>query len=179
MKNLYFIALLPPKDIQESIKFLKEEFNEKYKAKYALKLPAHITLQIPFRLEEKEEHILIQSMEAFVVQQEPFEICLSGFGTFSSRAIFVRVANHEPLRNIHTNLQKHLKRKLELNNCEKEVIHPHMTIATRDLKKDKFHKAWNEFKNREIKASFTVNSLFLFKHNGETWDIHSEIIFEQ
>jgi 2'-5' RNA ligase len=38
-------------------------------------------------------------------------------------------------------------------------LHPHITIATRDLDSSTFVKAWPHFKNREFKASFDVKSL--------------------
>jgi len=59
-----------------------------------------------------------------------------------------------------------------------EEIHPHMTIATRDLSKKMFHKAWPEFKDREFKASFTADSLHLLKHSGKQWEFFREFSFE-
>lgn len=39
--ELYFIAILPPKDLDDKIKELKQEFAQKYGAKRALRLPAY------------------------------------------------------------------------------------------------------------------------------------------
>ena len=63
---LYFLAIIPPEEICKRVKSLKQEIAEKYKAKNALKLPAHITLQIPFQLSESEENKFIDILEDFV-----------------------------------------------------------------------------------------------------------------
>ncbi|MBI6116478.1 2'-5' RNA ligase family protein [Salegentibacter maritimus] len=62
---LYFIAIMLPEEISMRIKSLKLEIAEKYEAKHALKLPAHITLQIPFKIPETEEEKLIEALQGF------------------------------------------------------------------------------------------------------------------
>jgi len=54
-----------------------------------------------------------------------------------------------------------------------------MTIATRDLNKGKFYKVWPTYKNRRYHGEFTVKSIFLLKHNGTSWDILQEFLFEE
>jgi 2'-5' RNA ligase len=56
-------------------------------------------------------------------------------------------------------------------------IHPHITIATRDLTPAAFDEVWPEIKGEEFRASFNVNSIFLLKHNGRDWDVYDEFPF--
>ena len=63
---LYFLAVIPSEEINKRIKSLKLEIAEKYEAKHALKLPAHITLQIPFKIPETEEGKLIDSLKTLL-----------------------------------------------------------------------------------------------------------------
>ena len=82
---LYFLAIIPSEEISKRIKSLKLEIAEKYKAKHALKLPAHITLQIPFKIPETEEKKLIASLKSFAENQESFPLNLKDFGRFGQK----------------------------------------------------------------------------------------------
>jgi len=177
-KKLYFISIVPPGEIRTKIKSLKEEMRDQFNAKHALKAPAHITLQMPFRREEKFESQLIPELKSFAAEQIPFEINLNGFDCFEPRVIFVKITNHKPVQILYGNLRESLIDKLSFDPDKlKHEIHPHMTIATRDLKEDAFYKAWDEFKNRPFEDSFKTNSITLLKHNGKDWDIYKEFLF--
>ena len=47
--------------------------------------------------------------------------------------------------------------------------HPHMTVAFRDLKKELFTLAWDEFESKQYAPSFEVNTITLLKHDGKEW----------
>lgn len=175
---LYFIALIPDAKPAEKIQKLKERIKEKFGAKHALKLPAHITLQIPFKLELEKEERLVQSLVDFSELQESFQVELSGFGAFPPRVIFVKIKNHQPLIILHQKLQDMLSENFKLTQREKiKEIHPHITLASRDLTKDNFFRAWEEFKEKEFHNSFLDKSYFLLKHNGKNWEIIKEFFF--
>ncbi|MEX0646811.1 MAG: 2'-5' RNA ligase family protein [Balneolaceae bacterium] len=179
-KPLYFIALVPGSDIRKKIRELKEEMKERFDSKHALKSPAHITMQKPFRREEDREPELIQSLEDLASKQQPFRLDLEGFGAFPPRSIFVNVEDHESIQNLHQKLKQLLSE--QFNFTEKEIqpkVYPHMTIATRDLNREAFQKAWPEFKEREFQDVFEVKRLFLLRHNGKDWDIYKEFPFAQ
>ena len=177
-KQLYLIALVPPEDLRDEVRDLKLEMKEKFNASHALKAPAHITLQMPFRRDEAGEETLIPALEKFAGNQKSFNIYINGFDAFPPRVIFLKIEDHTPIGDLHSDLQLNLKNTL--NFPEKELMnrfHPHMTIATRDLSKKMFHKAWPEFQEREFESSFTANSLHLLKHNGKNWDLFREFGF--
>jgi len=179
-QNLYFIALVPHIELREQIKALKEEIKERFKAKHALKSPAHITLQMPFKRSSDDEPYLIRTLEEFASKQNAFRVDLSGFGCFSPRVIFVNVNDFEPIIAVHAKLQKVLIEKMAFEeNVITPKLHPHMTLATRDLRTKTFRGAWGEFKKKEFEASFLCQSLFLLKHNGKFWDIHREFLFNE
>lgn len=178
--NLYFIGLIPNLELKEEIKGLKEEFSGQFKSKTTLKSPAHVTLQKPFKLSDRKEHFLVETLKKFAKQQNHFNIKLDGFGCFAPQVIFINVLNHKPILNLHSELYTILKNELALNKKEiSSKIHPHITIATRDLTKENFDNAWSVFEFRHFKATFLVNSLFLLKHNGKFWDVYKEFSFEK
>jgi 2'-5' RNA ligase len=177
-KKLYLIALVPHAELREKIKQLKLEMKERFNASHALKAPAHITLQMPFRRPEDEEEAIIAGLTRFCSTRHPFDVHLDGFDAFPPRVLFVKVKNHKPVLDIHAAFHAFLRS--ELTFSDKEIMdrfHPHMTIATRDLSKKMFHKAWPEFQDRVFEALFTADSLHLLKHNGKHWEMYREFGF--
>lgn len=176
--NLYLIALLPPTALRERVRELKAEMRTRYGASHALKSPAHITLQMPFRLAPEVEPVLLGLLEGFGTRQWPFRIELQGFGAFPPRVIFIRIADHVPVSNLESSLRASLADEATLKiETSKLPFHPHMTIATRDLEETAFHQAWAAFKDRPFEAAFEVRSLFLLKHNGQVWEVYREFDF--
>jgi len=179
-KQLYFIALLPPEEIREDVRQLKLEMKNRFDASHALKAPAHITLQMPFRREEDFENSIIHTLQKFAINQSKCIVNVNGFDSFPPRVLFIKIENHGPIQNIHSKLNGILTHSLNFTENEiKQELHPHMTIATRDLHKAAYHDAWDEFEDREFRTAFEVNSLFLLKHNGKHWDIFREIPFKE
>ncbi len=176
--SMYFIALIPPEALCERIRLLKLEIAEKYGAKHALKLPAHITLQIPFRIPDEEEFGLVELLKGFAAKQHSFTIKVSGFKKFSNRVIFADVETKQPVIELCERLQKLLTSHLDLKDHERtNKIHPHFTLASRDLDHRSFPPAWADFKDRKFQESFEASSIFLLKHNGKSWDIFKEFEF--
>ena len=179
-KPLYLIALVPGPSLREEVRLLKEEMRLRFGASHALKSPAHITLQMPFRRAVTEEAGLLKTLGTFSDHEEPIEIRLSGFDCFPPRVLFIRVADHEPLTGLQSRLAETLVHQLGFpQKKEGFPFHPHMTIATRDLTEPNFHKAWEGFKEREFSATFTADRLFLLRHNGRTWDLYREFPFQR
>ena len=168
---LYFIALMPPSTIRKEVETIKKEIKSKYGIQHALKLPAHITLQIPFRMSDKKEPILIRKLQNFFHNQQSWKTELEGFGKFAKRVIFIQIKEHEPYEKLHQELQEFMLKFLDLKSHEISTrIHPHITIATRDLKRSHFPEIWEDFEGRTFNATFKCEHILLLKHNGKTWD---------
>ncbi len=176
--ELYFIALVPDAELRERVRRLKEEMSEKFEARHALKSPAHITLQMPFKRPLQHESAIITELTGFASQEQPFRIDLSGFGSFVPRVIFIRVIEPVPIIKLHSGLKKILVDRLRFDTGDlTQTVQPHMTIATRDLSREMYNYAWPTFMNREFESSFEVKSMFLLKHNGRNWDLFREFNF--
>ncbi|MGI9546013.1 MAG: 2'-5' RNA ligase family protein [Flavobacteriaceae bacterium] len=178
--QLYLIALIPDEELCNRVRFLKEEMKSRFSSSHALKSPAHITLQMPFRKSENLEADMVQSLEKFAVKENAFQLNLEGFDCFPPRVLFIKILEHEPVKTLQRQLQYVLSNDLDFSEKEltKKIL-PHMTIATRDLSEEAFQTAWPEFQKRQFKATFQVQSLFLLKHNGKYWDILNEFSFSQ
>lgn len=175
---LYFIALIPHIALRERIRAVKERMKADYNAGHALKSPAHITLQIPFKRSSTDEAMMAEALRAFAATEKPFTVDINGYGAFPPRVIFIKIVEPGPVKGVHSRLNKVLLEQLHFEQDEvMKSVQPHITIATRDLTKAAFSEAWAEFEEEEFRASFDVGSIFLLKHNGRSWDIMEEFPF--
>lgn len=176
--HLYFIALLPPSALRNRVRLLKEDMRDRFNAGHALSSPAHITLQMPFKRDAEAVGRLISGLEAFAAREQPFPVTLSGFGCFAPRVLYINIPDHQHIDALHARLKKELVDNLGFRPEETDArFHPHLTIATRDLTPDNFHKAWAELQKCAFEASFEAHSLFLLKHNGQKWQVEKELYF--
>ena len=153
---------------------------DRFGAAHALKSPAHITLQMPFRRKLAQEPDIIKTIQNVAASQSGFKVILDGFDCFPPRVIFIRIKDHKPILKLHEKLSFQLKENLDFTDKELTTkVHPHMTIATRDLSEEAFKNAWPEFQNRAFRVSFQVTNLCLLKHNGAYWEIFKEFCFER
>ncbi|MFD2518744.1 2'-5' RNA ligase family protein [Salinimicrobium flavum] len=178
--DLYFFAILPNMELQERVQQIKLDLKEKYGVKHALKLPAHITLQPPFRMDCGLEKDLFEELDEFTQNQEFLKVQLSGFGAFPPRVIFIPVVHHESLSELRKQFLKILYRHIPPE--EKGInpnFHPHITLATRDLLPETFKPAWLELRSKEFSASFLAEGFSLLKHNGKNWDLYRQFPFHK
>lgn len=171
----YFIAIVIPKPFQSDIMAFKQLIADKYNSKAALRSPAHITLHMPFEWKEEKENILIETLQQFSFKED-FVIELQNFSCFASRVIFVDVLKSELLTKLQSDLVIYMKRNLRLFNQADDMrgFHPHVTIAFRDLRKEKFHEAFTYFKTKNYNTSFKATNFCLLKHTGKEWKAHKE-----
>ena len=178
-ESRYFLAIIPPDPIQSGCQKIKEYFQEKYQSKGALRSPAHITLHMPFQWKEKKEDKLF-SLLAQTTNEEKFTLVFDGFGAFPPRTIFIKNKKNQELMDFQERLARYAKRNMNLFNAtHNRGYHPHMTVAFRDLKKDKFFEAWAEFEHKPFDHEFEVNSFWLLKHDGKRWNPYREFQFSE
>ncbi|HMJ69464.1 MAG TPA: 2'-5' RNA ligase family protein [Cyclobacteriaceae bacterium] len=169
--NRYLIAILPPEPIAGEILTLKEYFRDQYNSKASLNSPAHITMHMPFEWRADRETKLVETFTEFASKENPFSIELKNFGSFPPRVIFAAVTKNPALEDWQKRLLQFCKTRLDLFNAlyRDEPFHPHVTLAFRDLKKDRFADAWEEFKDKSYHAVFECRRLSLLKHDGRSW----------
>jgi 2'-5' RNA ligase len=177
--RLFFIALLPPPSIQDYATEIKNHFAQRYGSRHALKSPPHITLQPPFKWIPEKIETVQRSLQSFSVSQAPIPITLEGFSAFPPRVIYINVQKTESLLALHHSLIVHLEATLNLVDAKEKSrsYAPHMTVAFRDLTKQNFRLAWQEFRQRSLSFQFSASQLTLLMHDGQQWNVHSEFPF--
>lgn len=179
VKQRFFIALLPPQEIQEEATKIKQHFAEIYNSKAALNSPPHITLQPPFEWEVEDLLSLEQHLYEFCKSQVSIPIILNGFAAFNPRVIYINVLKSPELLTIQKKIIYHLESSLGIVHeiSKKRPFTPHITVGFRDLTKSNFYQAWVEFKNKTLHFTFTVDQLTLLIHNGKLWEVYKEFLF--
>jgi 2'-5' RNA ligase len=177
--ELYFIAIIPPSPLREEAQGLKEYFKDHYNSKASLNSPPHITLHMPFQWKAKKEGELIQELTSFAQTQPPVSIALRNFHWFEPRVVYIQVEENTALLTMQQALTRFCKVNLNLFNAQYRDLpyHPHLTLAFRDLKKDAFYRAQEEFKGKTFQAVFIATEITLLKHDGEHWKEFRQLSF--
>jgi 2'-5' RNA ligase len=175
-KQRFFIALVPPPDIQQHITEIKLYFAEHYNSRGALNSPPHITLQPPFEWLVADIPKLEESLNQFSANRLSIPVTLSGFAAFAPRVIYVDVVKSPELLQIHKDLMIYMEAYFAIVDrvSQSRPFVPHMTVAFRDLTKQNFQTAWLEFAGRSLHFEFTASALTLLLHNGSRWNISNQ-----
>ncbi|MBW4577362.1 MAG: 2'-5' RNA ligase family protein [Aphanothece sp. CMT-3BRIN-NPC111] len=183
-KRRFFIALLPPQEIQDYVNGIKQHFADYYGSRAAQKSPPHITLQPPFEWEIEAVPVLEQCLSKFAGARSPcaerdrppVPITLSGYGAFAPRVIYINVLKTPELLILQKDLMAEVEASLGIVEpvSKRRPFAPHMTVAFRDLTKQNFRAAWPEFQQRELHFDFTATLVTLLIHDGKRWNVHSE-----
>jgi 2'-5' RNA ligase len=175
-KSHYFIALLPPQDIQNYANELKQYFADKYNSRHAQKSPPHITIQPPFQWSNADGLILETKLREFANKTKALPITLLNFAAFSPHVIYIDVVKSPELMALQVELMDYVEENLGIIDkvVKSREFHPHMTVAFKDLTKPNFKAAWPEFEKREVHFEFTAENLTLLQHDGTKWNIKNE-----
>lgn len=173
----FFIALLPPQEIQDYARKVQHEFVDRYQSQAALRSPPHITLQPPFEWSFEALSELEQHLSEFAGNQATIPIVLEGFAAFSPRVIFINVLKTPELLTSQIALLAHTQATLGIATANPRPFAPHITVAFRDLTPSHFNTAWQEFKSRSLHFEFVATHLTLLIHDGNRWQICREFPF--
>ena len=164
--SLFFVAIIPPKKLCDEITQHKLKFSKNFESSHALKSPPHITLVPPFRFSALEEHKIEDDLIEVSKKCSSFVLSIRGFGAFAPRVIYLNIERSTPLHRMQSKVMSFFP----FVRSHASYV-PHLTIATRDLSKSMFHRAWGVYKNESFERDFKVNELSLLKHNGKTWEV--------
>lgn len=169
---MYYMALVAPEDINAEALKWKQYFQLKYGSSAALRSPAHITLIPPFWMTANMENTLMDAIRLFCEKQKRFQIRLNGFGAFSPRVIYIAVEKNNLLNMVQSSLKNYLleQRVFPVKNSIQE-FHPHITLASRDLRKQSFFDAWKMMEHKKYEAQWEASGISLLRLNPEKWEV--------
>lgn len=176
--SLFFIALIPDKDLREKINTIKRDFSRRFESHKALKVYPHITLKAPFKCSAGGKKELMNWFYEISIRQKPFLLYLKSFGAFHNKnnpVVFINpVASSELMQ-----MQKELM--VGFNSIFPAYVHPidvgfkpHITVAYKDLSPQMFSLAWQEYKDKPFKDVFGVHTVYLLEHDTKKWNVIAE-----
>lgn len=175
-KILFFIAIIPPREICDRITRIKLDFKERFNSRHALKLVPHITLKAPFSVPDSEEARVHGWFDQVPVDLAPFPQLLKNFNSFSSRrnpVIFIEPELSPELKILQEAVLHDFMRAFPgIPPSENEFrFHPHVTVGYRDLGYENYRQAWREYRELAFEASFMVDNFCLMQHDKKQWNI--------
>lgn len=178
-KSRFFIALLPPLEIQDYANKIKQDFAQNYNSRGAQNSPPHITLKPPFEWQLDDLPVLAQALRAFADTRTPVPVTLQGFGAFAPRVIYINVLKTPELLALQTDLMAYCETSLGIVHpvSQNRPFVPHVTVAFRDLTNQYFRDAWSKYHNQQVEFEFTASQLTLLIHDGNQWNVSTEFSF--
>ncbi|MFC5625442.1 2'-5' RNA ligase family protein [Algoriphagus winogradskyi] len=172
----YFLAIVPDGEFEEQVTNLKLEIKNRFQAKYALKSPPHITVKMPFTYNEAKEEQLIGRLGSFMANYEPMHLIIKGVKTFGERVIYLDVHAEQDLYDFQSDLKNFCKRELNLvDELSDRNYHPHMTVAFKDIKKDKFQNILHFVSEMGLMHKIEVSNIMLLKRVDRVWKLHKKL----
>ena len=150
---------------------------EAYGCKVGLKSPAHITVVPPFWMDAAKEAELKEDTRSVAGSVSPLIVYTNNFSTFGLRTLFVAVKENPFLNALKESADQYFSNKAYKLKKDLRPFHPHITIATRDLRKKDFAEAWMQVKDKRFEESFEAAGLSLLKHNGNKWEVINTAMF--
>ena len=173
--NRFFIALIPPQDIQDYAARVIQDLTNRYGTATA-KAPPHVTLQPPFMWQMATLSDLEQCLQNFVQTRSPVPVTLSGFGAFPPRVLYLNVLKTPELLSLQADLMNQLESQLGITDptTKQRGFSPHLTVASRNINKPIFKQAWSELQPQSIEFQFRSDRITLLLHDGQRWQVRSE-----
>ncbi|MES2628354.1 MAG: methylated-DNA--[protein]-cysteine S-methyltransferase [Bacteroidota bacterium] len=174
-KDLYMVALVPPKKLVERLEEVRQEFASNYNCKAALKTPVHLTLVPPFQLDIEKETELVEALKAGE-ELNRFAVELKDYGYFmDNEVLFVSVKPSVELSVLQEAVKNWVHDGFEVSEKyhNHEEFNPHVTIGRKDIPKGRFADAVNEYSTLKFAAKFENKAFYLWRHDGKAWQIHT------
>ncbi len=171
----FFIALLPPRDVQAYAETVIQELGQRYQSGTSKSSP-HITLQPPFQWSFSGFPSLESHLAEFADQHTPIPIQLDGFGAFAPCVLYINVVRTSELLAQQAALSKGLGVELGIVDpqAKNRPFVPHLTVASRNLTRQTFHQAWADLQPRSVQFEFVVDRLSLMVYQAQRWQIQTE-----
>ena len=178
-KRRFFVALLPPHNVQVAANEIKATMRDEYASKAAFRSPPHVTLHAPFEWPLAEFSRLDEVLRRFAAEQMPVPMTLDGFNAFKPHVIYIDVVKREGLMALQPKLLDVMESELDVvsKSDRNRAFVPHLTVAFRDLKPAMFRKAWVVFQHREIHFDFVAQHLALLIHDDKLWQVKERYAF--
>ena len=173
--ELKLIAIVLPEPLFSVVREQQHYIAENWKSMHALRTPPHITIIPPLAL-TPVEIIKLQEMAREIASKcNPFRLSVNEYGAFKPRVIFMKPDVPPGLSYLFKNWRDALLKTIPhvLEKYPDRPYHPHITLAHRDVDRQRFDEMWKYFKNKKIEMSIEINQCCILTHSKEGWQIET------
>jgi 2'-5' RNA ligase len=163
------IAILLPDEAHNALRRVQLDVVRACGQNPALRHIPHVTLKQPFHAKALEP--VEAYFDELVAEMRPFEITLSGLGTFDEeRVIYLDVTADPCLESIRRAVLRDLQERFRVKprDIEDDQYRFHATVAY-NLTAEEFDKARAALADAELKLSFIAQTVGLFYYTGDVW----------
>ena len=168
-KTLFFVAALIPEPFRDEVRAFQEYASEHFHSVAALRIMPHITLVPPFDASEAQVDKITDALKYVGNSQKQFEISLNGFGSFGKHVIYIQVTGAKELKVLADALGDALRKRGVPVKQETRLIHPHVTVAYKDLGTEVFDEAFGHFSHLPFSGKFVLDSFMLLRFQHGHW----------
>jgi 2'-5' RNA ligase len=86
--------------------------------------------------------------------------------------IFIDVVPSDALQALQSALEQYMLIQTGISIKAYSAYHPHITIGRKDIPKQLYTTAEQEYKRKIFQTTFPCNEISLLKHNGARWEIN-------
>jgi 2'-5' RNA ligase len=162
-------AIIPSDEVHNYTRDIELELCDKFGLCWGLRQSPHITIKPPFEVQEL--YPFIKYIDNLAANLKPFEIEICGFNLFPElNVIYLDVRENNELRKLREGIRDDLKEKFGIkpNKFEGDEWRFHISIALKDVTKEKLQKALNYLNNKPRPSfKFMLNTLGVFYYLGE------------
>ncbi len=165
-QSLWFLAILPSPDVADRVRAVQQEIADRFGPRKILRIPVHVTLEAPFRLNEEDAARMTEHLRTLSAGQPSFSLELRNFGTFRHSVVFLEVVPNLALLELHEHTSALLRDEHAYIKARswQQGYTPHVTVANRDVTPAAHRAIWSEFNTRKFYAKFDVNEIHLLRH---------------
>lgn len=176
----FFVALLPPAEIQAYAANVIQDLSQRYHTRTS-QSPPHITLQPPFLFNQERLFELTACLQNFANEQPALPVFLSNFGAFAPRVLYLNVVKTPELLTLQSALSKRLVMDGVLDPADQEQrpYAPHLTVASRKLTRHTFQQAWSELQTQTVQFQFMAERLTLLIYINQRWQVRADFQFDK
>ncbi len=174
-KGLYYIAIIPPLEIEKKHRQIKEDIAKEFGCKHALNKVPHITLIKPFFLPQNHQEELQSAVSRAAVLVTDFEVKLNGFRHFSEHTLYIDVEDEPAMQALFRGLKKEINYTFrgQRKGESRAKIKAHLTVAYKDVS-SVFEQLWEKYEELLFADSFMAKEVSLYKLEDKRWECISK-----
>ncbi|MET0635997.1 MAG: hypothetical protein ABWZ25_08200 [Chitinophagaceae bacterium] len=161
----YRLVVRPAAEMAEILIEEKRKFSREYQLEGEISAPLVVLTE--FLAKDEMEETIIRWLQRITGEHRSFAITLNNFGGCPAHSVFLRILDHEPLRDLARQLQP-IDQYVRRNDCPpvRFMVQPYLPIAE-NLTGTLYDRVIGDYSRRDFHGSFEVTELMLVRASDD------------